>query len=174
MNKELTITGGKLDKTKLISQWEKAAANADVTLLVRAHQLNKLSEVSQVALGMVLAEIKRTEAFRPEYEDFSAYYKTELRRSKGDVSKLLKVGDFMLSNGFPEETQVPYTLLYTSMSVFPDKEPEYILAAAQTNSLSEIMENRRDDAFGSDHNHVYDAELYLKCSECGKFDRQWK
>lgn len=167
MTKELSTTGG-----VYLTPEELIGATPSTLLLTKAAHLNKLSEVSQVALGMVLAEIKSTEAFKPEYEDFSAYYKTELKRSKGDVSKLLKVGDFMLSNGFPEETEVPYTLLYTSMSVFPDKEPEYILAAAQTNSLSEIMDNRRDDAFGSGHLHVFDPqELYRKCDECGKMER---
>lgn len=140
-------------------------------LLERASQLNKLSEVSQVALGMCLAEIKRQEAYRPEYEDFKSYYQSELGRTKGDVSKLLTVGQFMIDGGFPEETEVGYTKLYTAFSVFPDKDPQYVLAAAQSNTISEMLQNRRDDAFGTNHTHSMEEQLYKKCSECGKFER---
>lgn len=140
-------------------------------LLERAVSLNRLSEVSQVALGMVLAQIKLTEAYRASYETFDQYYKSELRRSKGDVSRLLKVGNFMLDNGFPEETAPPYTVLYHSILSLPDKSPDYILATAKTNTISEIMENRRDEKFGSDHQHLFSPENYKRCDECNKFER---
>lgn len=142
------------------------------TLLERASKLNKLSEVSQVALGMCLAIIKSEETYKEAgYDTFDQYYKQELGRSKGDISKLLKVGDFMIRGQFPEETVVPYTLLYTAITAFPDKEPEYILSAAQTNTMAEIMENRRDDAFGTDHTHTLEDQMYKRCGECGKFER---
>lgn len=139
-----------------------------VNLLTRAHQLNKLSEVSQVGLGIVLSIIKEEKAYEPEYASFDEYYKT-LGRSKGDVSKLLKVGNYLRNAGFLEDTvpSVPYTLLYTSISAFPDKDPEYVISAAQTNTMAEMLDNRRDDAFGSDHQH--DFEPAHHCKECGKF-----
>lgn len=140
-----------------------------VDLLTRAHQLNKLSEVSQVALGMVLAEIKRTEAFRPEYEDFKDYYSKELGRTKGDVSKLLTVGRFMLDNGFPEDTDVGYTKLYISQSVFDGKDPKYILAEAQTNTVAAMLENSRDAKLPKDHKHHWVPALYCDGDDCGKF-----
>lgn len=138
-----------------------------VTLLKRAQELNRLTEVSQVALGMVLASIKRLGAFAGQYETFDQYYKSELRRSKGDVSRLLKVGNFMLDNGFPEETAPPYTVLYHSILSLPDKSPDYILATAKTNTISEIMENRRDEAFPNHETHEWEPARH--CKVCGKF-----
>ena len=147
------------------------AGKKDQFLLDRAHQLNKLSEVSQVALGMCLVKIRDEKAYEPQYATFDEYYKQELSRTKGDISKLLKVGRFMLDGGFPEETEVGYTKLYTAFSVFPDKDPEYVLAAAQSNTIAEMLDNRRDDAFGSDHTHTLEEQLYRKCGECGKMER---
>ncbi len=180
MAKELTTTGETVEVVerynKKSGELESVEANGveifkGDTLLARAAKLNKLSEVSQVALGMCLAEIKRTEAFKPEYEDFKSYYQSELKRSKGDVSKLLKVGQFMLDNKFPEETAPPYTLLYTSLSVFADKEPAYILAAAESNSVSEMLDNKREDDF-EPHDHRPDSQnRYYKCYVCGKMER---
>lgn len=142
------------------------------TLLERAAKLNKLSEVSQVALGMCLVEIKRTEAYRPEYEDFKSYYQSELGRSKGDISKLLQVGELMLSGGFTEETvpKVGYSKLYVAFKAFPDKDVKYLIAAAQTNTMAEMLENQRDDKFG-DHDHFFLPEMYKKCETCGKLER---
>lgn len=114
---------------------------------------------------MVLAEIKAQHSYEPQYKTFDEYYKAELGRSKGDISKLVKVGNYLLGNGFSEETapEVGYTLLYTSISCFPDKDAEYVIASAQTNSLSEMLQNRRDDAFGSDHTHAYHLGFHCNC-----------
>lgn len=144
-------------------------------LLQKVEKLNKLSEVSQVALGFYLSIVKEQEAYKPEYQSFDEYYKT-LGRSKGDISKLVKVGDYLRGAGFLEDTipEAPYTLLYTSISCFPDKEPDYVISAAQTNSMSEMLENRRDDAFGSDHRHKYELNLYRKCEDCGKFEQTYQ
>lgn len=144
MNKELSTTG----------------------VLQKIEKLNRLSEVSQVALGYWLSVAKETEAYKPQFASFDEYYKT-LGRSKGDISKLLKVGNYLRSAGFLAETvpETPYTLLYTSISCFPDKDPEYVLAAASSNTMSEMLENRRDDAFGD---HKPDWEPAFKCSVCGK------
>lgn len=140
-------------------------------LLSRAGHLNKLSEVSQVALGVCLSTIKETKAYEPEFSSFDEYYKT-LGRSKGDISKLVKVGDYLRNAGFLEDTapEVPYTLLYTSIACFPDKDPSYVISAAQTNSMSEMLQNRTDDAFGSDHEHKGET-LYKKCDDCGAMTR---
>ena len=141
-------------------------------VLQKIEKLNRLSEVSQVALGFWLSVAKETKAYEPEFSSFDEYYKT-LGRSKGDISKLVKVGDYLRGAGFLEDTvpEAPYTLLYTAISAFPDKDPDYVISAAQTNSMSEMLENRRDDAFGQDHVHVLGSETYKKCDECGKFER---
>lgn len=135
-------------------------------LLEKTAELNKMAEFSQVALGICLARVKETEAYKGQYETFDQYYRQELNRSKGDISKLLKVGRFMLDGGFPEETEVGYTVLHTAILALPDKKPEYVLATAQTNTISEILENRRDDAFGQ---HPADWEPAFHCKTCGKF-----
>lgn len=139
-------------------------------LLQKVEKLNKLSEVSQVALGFYLSIVKETKAYEPEFSSFDEYYKT-LGRSKGDISKLVKVGDYLRGAGFLEETvpQVPYTLLYTSISCFPDKPAKYVISAAQTNSMSEMLENRRDDALAPDHAHQWEPALHCKDPDCGRY-----
>lgn len=136
-------------------------------------KLNSLTEVSQVALGIGLVRVKETEAYRQAgFNTFDEWYKQELKRSKGDISRLMTVGRFMIDGGFHEEKDAaPYTVLYTAIKAFPDKDPHYVLATAQSNSISEILDNRRDDAFGSDHQHILEDQLYKKCSECGKMER---
>lgn len=164
MNKELTTTGTGFVNAGDFKQQQ--------NLLDRAARLNKLSEVSQVALGMVLSEIKRTEAFKPEYEDFKSYYQSELGRTKGDVSKLLTVGQLMLDGGFSEATvpDVGYTKLYVAYQVFPDKDVKYLVATAQTNTISEMMDNRRDDAFSS-HGCTGAEIRVIECDTCGKWTK---
>lgn len=168
MTKELSTTGGEFVGISIVDTDEVHAAS----LLDKAAKLNALSEVSQVALGICLSVIKETKAYEPEFASFDEYYKT-LGRSKGDISKLLKVGNYLRNAGFLEDTvpALSYTLLYTSISCFPDKDPEYVIAAASSNTMSEMLENRRDDAFGSDHEHAFDTESYRKCIECGKMER---
>lgn len=173
MKPELSTTGEKWGESKVFKEFVsdknrfEYARNPD--LLDRAAKLNKLSEVSQVALGMCLAEIKRTEAYRPEYEDFKDYYSKELGRTKGDVSKLLTVGRFMLDNGFPEDTDVGYTKLYISQSVFEGKDPKYILAEAQTNTVAAMLENSRDVSHPNcAHKNTHACTA---CDDCGKHTR---
>ena len=159
MNHELTTTG--------VQEVEGEA------LLGLTEKLNSLSEVSQVALGVGLVRVKETEAFKERgYESFDEWYKVVLRRSKGDISRLMTVGRFMIDGGFHEEKDAaPYTVLYTAIKAFPDKDPAYVLASAQSNSISEILDNRRDDAFGPDHTHTLEEQLYKRCGECGKMER---
>jgi hypothetical protein len=130
-----------------------------------------MTETSQVMLGVALVRIKEFEDFKPGYETFDEWYKVELKRSKGDISRLMTVGRFMIDGGFHEEKDAaPYTVLYTAIKAFPDKEPGYVLAAAQSNTISEILENRRDDAFG-DHQDIPGEERWGKCTVCDKFIR---
>lgn len=142
-------------------------------VLEKIEKLNKLSEVSQVALGYWLSVAKETKAYEPEFSSFDEYYKT-LGRSKGDISKLLKVGNYLRSAGFLEETvpQTPYTLLYTAISAFPDKDPEYVLAAASSNSISEMLENKRDFALPPNHTHSWEPARHCTDEVCGKYERR--
>lgn len=139
-------------------------------LLNRAKTLNTLSEKSQVALGVYLVEIRRRGAFSAIHDTFSKYCQYELGRTKGDVSKLLKVGEFFLENGFHEETlpEVGYTKIYTALSVFPNKEPEYVIATAQENSIHEMLENKRSETHPN-CNHQWKQARY--CQTCGVYER---
>lgn len=132
-----------------------------------ALRLNKLSECSQIVLGTVLCKIKEEEAYKPEYGSFEEYYKSELKRSKGDISKLLRVGRFMLDGGFRAEKMpdLGYTVLYSAILSYPDKEPKYVLAAAQTQTLAELSDGSRDK-FGS---HPAEWESAFHCKKCGKY-----
>lgn len=137
-------------------------------LLEQAAKLNKLSEVSQVALGMTLVKIKELQAYRPEYEDFKSYYQEALGRSKGDVSKLLKVGEYMLSAGFREEKlpELGYTKLYASILSYGDtKEPEYVIAAAETQTLLELSDGGRDERHAPHDCEWIPAKLCITCSK---------
>lgn len=159
MNEPLKYPKSLGESTKLMQRGD--------DLLERAAKLNKLSEVSQVALGMCLAQIKATEAFKGQYSDFKSYYQNELGRSKGDISKLLTVGQFMLDGGFPEETAPGYSKLYVALSVFPDKKPEYILAAAQSNTVAEMLENKRDFT-NPNCAHDWLPHSFKECTKCSK------
>ncbi len=150
----------------------KEIAPFEGNLLEKAAQLNKLSEVSQVALGMCLVAIKEQELFRGlGYDSFPAYYQSELGRVKSDVSKLLTLGKKLLEAGFTEETapSVGYSKLYVALSVFPDKDVTYAIAAAESNTIAEMLENRRDDALSADHECDWEPAKHCKTPECGKF-----
>ncbi len=139
-------------------------------LLERAKRLNKMAEMSMVALGMVLVEIRDTEAFRGQYDDFRAYYETELGKSKGTITKLLRVGELCLQAGFRAETEpeklkgLEYTKIYASILAHPDETPQGILAAATTLSLREITLNERDNKHPDCAHNV----IIRICAACNK------
>lgn len=135
-------------------------------ILDYAARLNKMAECSTIVLGTVLCKIKEEESYRPEFETFDEYYKSALKRSKGDISKLLRVGRFMLDGGFRAESMpdLGYTVLYSAILSYPDKEPDYVLAAAQTQTLAELADGSRDK-YGE---HTPEWEAVFKCKTCGK------
>ncbi len=144
----------------------------EVGLLDRAAQLNKLSEVSQVALGMVLVKIKDEKLFEPDFKDFKEYYQNALGRSKGDISRLLTVGRKLLDGGFLEEpvpNDLSYTQFYAATLAFPDQPVEYLVAAAQTNTMAELSENSRDQRTGPDHTHSWEGAFHCTDEACGKY-----
>lgn len=140
------------------------------TLLERTAKISKISGVAQVVLDVCLALVKQKEEYRQlGYASFADYYTQELGRLKSEISKSLTRGEFLVRLGFHEETapEVKPTNLYTAITCLPDKSPEYILSTAQTNTIAEILENRRDEAF-PDH-ETHDWESAHHCKTCGKY-----
>ena len=70
------------------------------------------------------------------------FYQTrELK--KAAVSKLLKVGEFVLAHGFAKET-VSYENLYLSINAHKDGDPKHILAEAKTWRQEDYKDEARD------------------------------
>lgn len=124
-------------------------------------------------MALLLPVIEEKELWREAgYSSFVDFYQTDLKKSKSFVSKLMTVGKFALANGFTEKTfdGASLTTAYTAIQCLPDKEPGYVIATATSNTVAEILENRRDDAFG-EHDHLLGSETYKKCEVCGKMER---
>lgn len=144
------------------------------TLLEKTAKLSKISGVAQVMLDMCLALVKREEAYKElGFTDFTTYYTESLGRLKSEISKSLTRGEFLLNHpqGFTAETapEVNPTNLYTAITVFRDKDQNYILSAAQTNTVAEILENKRDD----DHPDCKHKNTHpcTACDDCGNHAR---
>lgn len=115
-------------------------------LLDNAKALNQALETSYLSLALVLVEIHETEAWKDAgHEDFPTYYREELGREKSTVSRLLEVGRWLKQVALEQPpTGIGYKKLYQAIKAFPEKDPEYILAAASVNSLSELQKESRE------------------------------
>lgn len=132
-----------------------------------ARKCNKMAETGLIGLALLLPVIDEKELWREAgYSSFVDFYQNDLKKSKSFVSKLMTVGKFALANGFSKETfeGASLTTAYTAITCLPDKDPEYVVATAQTNTLVEILANRRDQAFGD---HKPDWETLHHCKTCG-------
>jgi rubrerythrin len=139
-------------------------------LINKAKELNQNLEQTYILLGITLSEIESSEVYKYNYETFSEYYTKELGRDKSTVSKLIKVGNFVKNNGFINETEgASYTTLYESINTYKDKEPQFVLEAAKTQSLGDIREEKREIQFG-EHQHEPDVSKkgLFPCTICGK------
>lgn len=92
-------------------------------------------------------------------DEWVTFYRDELELQKSQVSKFLKVGQFVLEQGLLKET-VGYEQLYLSIARNKDKSPEYILAEAQTWSHDDYKAQKKDDC----KKH----EAILVCKHCWK------
>lgn len=132
-------------------------------------QLNTLAENSQIALGMYLVKVDEEKLYEKwGFSEFHEYYQKELKRSKSDISKLKKVGKFILDNGFSEETEgLQVTPLYLSIGINKDADPKYVLSQAKTLSVAEL---RAEKAEAEPHEY----EPVEVCSHCWKKDCPFK
>ncbi len=142
-------------------------------LLQEAKRLNREAEKNIFSLGFVLLEILETKAFEIECASFHDFCIEELGRSKGFVSKLLISATFLKTHGhtsFPQGN-LTITKLYQAIQAFPDKKPEYILAAATENTRKELEEASRERKKGV-HDCEPDLNVCLRpCISCGKLIR---
>lgn len=134
------------------------------TLLDHTRELNRQIETAYIELGIALSEVEETSAWRElGYDSFPDYYQQDLGRTKSTVSKLITVGKWVKSHGFLNETNgASYTTIYESINAFPEKEPQFILEAAKTNTLSEIRAERQEK-----HPCLHE-EVALCCTSCWK------
>lgn len=150
MTKELTTTG----------------------VLEKADKFNLMAETGFKGLALCLPVIEDKALWREAgYQSFVDYYTNHLGKSKGWISKLSTVGRFALSNGFSEETLGVATIssTYAAINVFEDKDPQYVLAAAQTNTVAEILQNKREE----EHPNCAHKKTHActACDDCGNHTR---
>lgn len=90
------------------------------------------------------------------------FYTEELELSKSQVSKMLKVGGFILAHGLLKTTDVSYEKLYLSINRNPDKDPKYVVAEAQSWSADDYKQDKKEDG----HTHEYESF----CKHCWKHE----
>lgn len=126
----------------------------DITLVEQARKLNQAVEDNYIALALVLVDIEATSSYKAlGFDDFATYYKQDLGREKSTVSRLLAVGKFLKENGCVNAT-VSYHKLSEAIKAFPDKEPGFVLAAAQNNTLDELRAEHREAVHGECVEHT--------------------
>lgn len=137
-------------------------------LLNQARIYNNALEQNYLALAVTLAEIDATESWKEEYDSFADFYTKDLCREASTVSRLLTAGKWLKDNGGLPAGNVSYKKLTAAIKAFPDKEPEYIISAAQTLTYQEIAEEKTEQKFGTDHQHKIVGEKRWGACECGK------
>lgn len=141
-------------------------------VLDAARKCSQMAENGLIGLALLLPVIEERELWKEAgYSSFVDFYQTDLKKSKSFVSKLMTVGKFALANGFTAETfdGASLTTAYTAITCLPDKEAGYVVATATSNTVAEILENRRDDALASDHQHDWEPAHHCKDPLCGKY-----
>jgi hypothetical protein len=143
------------------------------SLLDTARQLNSEAEKNILELGLVLLQINESKAFEQEAATFPQWCIEELGRSKGFVSKLLISATFLKTHAVSPGNLpgLTATKLYTAINSFPEEKPDYILAAATTNTRDEMLEEKRERKNGKDHEHTPKSEDRYAICTCGKWYR---
>lgn len=144
--------------------------NPTLSPLDRARQYNAALENFYLQLALELVDIQANQLWKGEYESFEDFYTRDLGREKSTVSRLLKAGNWLKDNNLElPEGNVSYKKLGYAINHIKG-EPEHVLAAAQTLSYSEMLDEKAEDEFGPDHEHTAGAERWGKCA-CGKYVR---
>jgi len=122
-----------------------------------------LQSIKRNYLVIAVNVFKMREAQEWNEQEWVDFYEQELELSKSTVSKLLKVGEWIVAQSFCAETLPPvgYQNLYLSIGRNKDAKPEYILAEASTWRKEDYQDAKKDEC---DHNFP----KILVCSHCFK------
>ena len=145
------------------------------TLIDQAREFVAAGEKAFISLAIALVEIEEKELWKEVgYESFVEYYTQDLGREHSTISRLREAGQFLVKAGYTTENVPMGTLSYKKLAqavkAFPDKEPEYVLSAAQTLTRKEIKEANLENKHGV-HEHVAGSERWGKCEVCGSYFR---
>lgn len=137
-----------------------------MTLLEQARELNATIEKNYLGLALALYEIKKTDAWKDEYESFADFYKNDLGRERSTVSRLLTVGEWVQTHldGMLPAGNIGYKKLAASINAFPDKDPKYILSAAQTLTDDDLKAEKKEACPGHDLDLTRQS---APCRHCG-------
>lgn len=141
-----------------------------LTSLEKARELNQAVENNYLALAEVLVEIEESKAYTAlGYDNFPSYYKLELGREKSTISRLLNVGRWLKQNALALPEATSYKKLDEAIKAFPDKEPDYILAAAKENTIDELRDERTEREVGVHEHDIEGQPHYAECKVCGRY-----
>lgn len=142
--------------------------NPTLSPLDRARQFNAALENFYLQLALELVDIQANQSWKGEYDSFEEFYQKDLGREKTTISRLLKAGNWLKDNGLAlPDGQLSYKKLGYAISHVKGA-PEHVLAAAQTLSYAEMLDEKAESEFGPDHEHAPEgAQRWAKC-KCGK------
>ena len=104
------------------------------------------------------------EAWTGSPDQWCDFYEQELELSKSQVSKMRKVGEFVLAHGLLKSTEKPavgYEALYLSINRHekdPEQNPALVVAEAATWSKSDFRDSRKEECKTPD--------FHLVCTNC--------
>lgn len=87
------------------------------------------------------------EAWTGSPDAWVQFYEEELELSKSQVSKMRKVGEFVLAHGLLKATEkepVSYERLYLSINRNPEADPKYVLAEARSWSPQDYKDDKKE------------------------------
>jgi hypothetical protein len=140
-------------------------------IIDQARAANTAVEQNYIALAQTLVEIEATGAYKEAgYDTFQDFWQQDLGREHSTVSRLMAVGHWLKQNDIRALGTTSYKKLAEAIKAFPDKDPQYVLSAAQTLSRKEIKEANLENKHGV-HEHIAGSERWGKCTVCESFIR---
>src|SRR3990167_542952 len=95
-----------------------------------------------IAIAVNVFKMKSAQEWNEK--DWVDFYEQELELEKSQVSKFLKVGQFVLEQSC-FKTTAGYQQLYLSINRNKDKDPKFVLAEAETWKKSDWIDQKKDD-----------------------------
>lgn len=146
-----------------------------IGLCDQAEKLRQTIEVSFLALGEKIKQIRDENAWEGKYEDFADFVENGLKMNQGTASKLVKIFEtFVEKYAFPREKliETSWTHLYQVIPLIENKRDaedwvEKASTLTRTDLGREIKERQTGKEMG-ECEHDYEKITMLKCRECGK------